>query len=372
MLTSTVSAGCSRKLRLVPVFLPLQRCYATTSAASKKAKKKPPPSPTPAPKPSTSKTSLRNRMLLAASKNYQAVNRRPPEPEAKEDMNEEEQLKHVEALTEQQRWLESQGREVLGVQMPMLDLMVPYAAGVRNYSEYGSIRALYRQWLQNRINDGKNAFSMRHIAVSDAFPGVAINRQMGWLESFTTYSRRAFQAQSLKANAWVAPMRQEFLDRYIKLNKAIVLKEPLNELAMRPFIDEFSAIVRQRALDNTYFWNFHREVSPTRILSLRAVDGDFGKEMPATGSRIAIQALVRFDTEQSVEIYDRHGKALHEVGPAEEQQQSGRGGKTLHRVAAVPKRVTEYLVLDRAMYLVGSRWRFRARIEALPGRTVAI
>ncbi|KAJ7065031.1 hypothetical protein C8F01DRAFT_1129190 [Mycena amicta] len=249
--------------------------------------------------------------------------------------------------------------------------MLPYAVGPRYFSEYPSMRAMYRQWLQNRINDGKNAFSMRHIGVSDAFPGVQVDPRMGWFRAMFTFSRRVFQAQSLKSTAWVSPMRQEFLDRYIKLNQAIMHNEKLADLAMPPYADDVATVSRKRTAGNLYFWKFHREVSPTRILSLRAVDGDFGKEMPVTGTRIAVQALVRFDTEQSVEIYDRNGKALHELGPTGEQQPA-RLGKTLHRLPATPKRVTEYLVLDRAMYLANSKWRFRAQLEALPGRTVAV
>ncbi|KAJ7211210.1 hypothetical protein GGX14DRAFT_362663 [Mycena pura] len=231
---------------------------------------------------------------------------------------------------------------------------------------------MYRQFLQNRINYGKNAFSMRHIGLSDSFPGVEIDPSMGWFRSTYHYARRIFQAQSLKSTAWVAPMRQEFLEQYIKLNQAMMHKSPqMLDLTMEAYQDEAIALARNREADHLYIWNFHREVTPTRILSLRAGDGDFDKEMPETGSRIGIQALVRFDTEQSVEIYDRQGKALHTPLLAAEPQPP-RLGKTLHRVTAAPKRVTEYLILDKAMYLTDAKWRFRARLVPTPGRTVAV
>nr|GAT44912.1 predicted protein [Mycena chlorophos] len=355
------------------------RCYASQSTAAKKSKRKAATKASSAATPTKSAPApsmgLRNRLMMSAMKTYSAQQMAARkssqnEPEKTEPLTEEEQqLKHVESMLEQKKMLESQGREVLGIQMPQLDVILPYSASPRSFREYGSLRAFYRQWIQNRVNDGKNAFSMRHIAVSNSFPGVYVDPTMGWLQTFFTLARRVFGAQSLKANAWVAPLRQEYLDRYIKLNQAILYGDKLDQLAMPPFIDELEKLAKNRLPGHTYFWTFHREVRPTRIISLRAVDGDFGREMPQTGTRIAVQALVRFDTEQSVEIYDRNGQPLHEVVPAEEQTVSGqpvKTGKTLHRVAAVPKRVTEYLLLDRPMYLPNSRWRFRARMVTLP------
>lgn len=161
---------------------------------------------------------------------------------------------------------------------------------------------------------------------------------------------------------------------------------------MKPYSDEVLALLEKN--DALYRrWHFHREVTPTRILSLRAADGHFGKDMPPTGSRIGVQALVRFDTEQasrvfpqgkkkkkcnadlarmqSLEIYDREGRALHTPAPTAAPQPP-RLGKKLHTVPAVPKRVTEYLVLDKSFYAEEGRWRFRARLVPEPGRTVAV
>lgn len=42
----------------------------------------------------------------------------------------------------------------------------------------------------------------------------------------------------------------------------------------------------------------HREYEPTRVLSLRVIQGHLGDEEPRFGNRLMIHALLKFDTEQ--------------------------------------------------------------------------
>ena len=42
----------------------------------------------------------------------------------------------------------------------------------------------------------------------------------------------------------------------------------------------------------------HREYEPTRILSLRVIQGHLGDEEPRFGNRLMVHALLKFDTEQ--------------------------------------------------------------------------
>ena len=42
----------------------------------------------------------------------------------------------------------------------------------------------------------------------------------------------------------------------------------------------------------------HRECEPTRLLSLRVIQGHLGDEEPRFGNRLMIHALFKFDTEQ--------------------------------------------------------------------------
>lgn len=47
-----------------------------------------------------------------------------------------------------------------------------------------------------------------------------------------------------------------------------------------------------------FFWQMHREYEPTRILSLRVIQGHLGDEEPRFGNRLMVHALLKFDTEQ--------------------------------------------------------------------------
>lgn len=48
----------------------------------------------------------------------------------------------------------------------------------------------------------------------------------------------------------------------------------------------------------TYIWRFHREITPTRVISIRANEGYLATEEPKIGNRMMVHALVRIDTEQ--------------------------------------------------------------------------
>lgn len=48
----------------------------------------------------------------------------------------------------------------------------------------------------------------------------------------------------------------------------------------------------------TYVWRFHREVTPTRVISIRGTEGYLATEDPKFGNRMMIHALVRIDSEQ--------------------------------------------------------------------------
>ncbi|KAJ7240830.1 hypothetical protein B0H12DRAFT_1134204, partial [Mycena haematopus] len=309
------------------------RYYASVASKSKKQKAAP-QNPRPA-APEAPSGSLRNRIMMSHHRNWekrqgqsqqQTTAQAAETTKLDESLSEEEkQMKMAELIETQREFMRSQGRTPPVITLPLLDHMIPYSVGFKARKEYPSLLDVYRQFQRNRINDGKNAFSMRHIAVADSFPGIEVDPKLGWFRSTWLYARRVFQAQSVKSDAWVAPMRQEILNQYIVLNETIMNgnTKRLEELTM--------------------------PLTPLRILSLRAGDGD--------GSRVAVQALVRFDTEQSIEMYDKEGRALHTPAPSAAPPPAKRG-KALHIVPAVPKRVTEYLVVDKAFYDPDGKWKF--------------
>jgi hypothetical protein len=81
-------------------------------------------------------------------------------------------------------------------------------------------------------------------------------------------------------------------------------------------------------------------------------------------------------------MYDPAGRPLHTPAPSytnttttaaprQSQSQAQRRGQ-LQIVPAIPRRVTEYLVVDKAFYDPNGRWRFRARGGVEGGRTVGV
>ncbi|KAJ7704221.1 hypothetical protein B0H14DRAFT_2647641 [Mycena olivaceomarginata] len=162
------------------------------------------------------------------------------------------------------------------------------------------------QTQQSRVNDGKNAFLMRYIATADSFPDAEVNPKLGWFCSLYLYVTRVFQAQSLKSDAWVAPMRQEVLKQYTQLNEAIMKSNTkrIADLTMP------SAPPPRRRPRSTSGPSTVKSRPRASSRCVRAT-GSSGGPYPRWGSCVAVQVPVRFDTEQSVEMYDPARRTLH-------------------------------------------------------------
>ena len=61
---------------------------------------------------------------------------------------------------------------------------------------------------------------------------------------------------------------------------------------------EFTKLIRSQDPRFINVWKFHGERNPSRVVSIRALDAYYGAKPPRMGSRLAIQAVVRFDTMQ--------------------------------------------------------------------------
>lgn len=70
--------------------------------------------------------------------------------------------------------------------------------------------------------------------------------------------------------------------------------------------------------DVMYQWKFHGEVSPCKVVSIRAVPGHYGQLEPKYGNRLMVQAVARFETLQVclvngsdlaiIDIFNRRGR----------------------------------------------------------------
>ncbi|KXN89337.1 hypothetical protein AN958_05835 [Leucoagaricus sp. SymC.cos] len=255
-------------------------------------------------------------------------------------------------------------------QMAQLDQLLAFAQYMPTADIWGQktetldgLKGMWSQFWKNRLNDVKNMMSMSTLASYNAFPGVdtANDRFFKKLFKWPIY---IFGTRSISPSSWVAPSRKVFLDTYKQFNAAIArndLKE-VKRLATDSFLADTLAAQKKRSPHCTYIWRFHREVNPTQIVSLRVTEGYLSPEDPKFGNRLMVHALVKFNTEQSLEIYDRRGNALHT--PA-----AGSTEMTKEPVPAETQRVIQYLVLEKRMWYDGP-WSIRDQVwEVIPKKS---
>ncbi|KAG9221726.1 hypothetical protein CCMSSC00406_0005639 [Pleurotus cornucopiae] len=244
-----------------------------------------------------------------------------------------------------------------------LDVELPYAVNPFKPSEYPSWRSMFEQFSQNRQHSLKNATSMWSLAGANAFPGVDLSGAK-FRHKLFKWPWHVFQCRSTKPNAWVAPFRAGALESYIELNNALAANDVkrIKTYAIDSYQDTQLKLLKKRSQEYLYKWRFHGELSPTRILSIRAMEGYLSPEEPRFGNRFMAHILVKFDTEQSLEIYDRKGHPLHAHKPEDDH-----GKKTWLNVPAKKRRVIEYLVLEKRMWYDGP-WTFRDQLWEKAGK----
>ena len=135
--------------------------------------------------------------------------------------------------------------------------------------------------------------------------------------------KKIFGTQSVKPDSLVAPFREMALDLYLRVNDAtakfvismfstfflVFSMSTSSRRNEKELIKMTTSSYQKQALEllktyktkhanTTLFWQMHREYEPTRILSLRVIQGHLGDEEPRFGNRLMIHALLKFDTEQ--------------------------------------------------------------------------
>lgn len=92
-------------------------------------------------------------------------------------------------------------------------------------------------------------------------------------------------------------------------------------------------------------------MTPPQIVSIRAIEGHLGRGGPKMGNRLVIQALIRFDTMQ-VRFYSSLSRFNVDIVVSTQTLEiySKRGNLLSPAEASIPRRVTEYLVLEKRMW----------------------
>ncbi|RXW21525.1 hypothetical protein EST38_g4318 [Candolleomyces aberdarensis] len=294
--------------------------------------------------PGSSKTKKNAGVANAAQSSSQAA---PP----KKLSVEEQQLQELEAIEYFKKIMKSAdpfGQPIVA------------SLGAQTNSLYGSVKEWWSQRLGNLLNGAKNMMSMLYLAGDNAIPGVNLGR-VPWYKSFG-WIFKAWRVKSTKDNTWIAPLRQIALDTYRDLNQMVASGnvKGVKALTAAEYQAELLRRVKKQPSNLTFKWNLEGVVSPIQIVSLRVAQYHMGKEDPKFGSRYLVHALVKLDTEQSLECYGPRGEPLHEVPAEAVKRPNG-------TIAAKPKRVTEYLVLEKRLWY-DSPWVFREQKWDVPQR----
>ncbi|KAJ3826693.1 hypothetical protein F5880DRAFT_1699908 [Lentinula raphanica] len=256
-----------------------------------------------------------------------------------QNYSEEEQLKFIHHA---QVVGQKQGVDIWAQPVDTLDVAIPYSTAPWSKSKYTSIKERISQWLSNQNNRGKNIFSMMRLVSYDSLPG--IDHQTKGFMSVFRMPLHLCTPSSTKPTSWVAPLRKILLESYISVQQALAKhdKDELSRLTQSPYYQEMEKLIK-KAKGYTYIWTLHREIAPAKIISIRSTEGHLGSTPPPYGNRLLVNALVKFETEQSLEIYDAQGNALHTSEPG--------ASKKGRRIPAKRVQLTEYYVFEKPVFV---------------------
>ncbi|KAG9048855.1 hypothetical protein FS837_011861 [Tulasnella sp. UAMH 9824] len=226
----------------------------------------------------------------------------------------------------------------------LLDHYIPQPLAVVKHSGQGQFKDTL-SWVRGRLsNSWLNAINLFFWARQKPFLGIA-----GLSRPKRRWSPQIFLAQSTNPNSWLAPLRQTALDVYVKMNEAQSKGDlkSLPSLSAGRMLEENRKRIKALGSDKTVVWKFHGEASPTQCLSVRTLDQDTyqGGVTKSAKQLIMAQVLMKLDTYQSLQIYDkRTGKLLASKGTPE-----------------APARVTEHIVFERRLLSPG-QWYIRDQL----------
>lgn len=215
--------------------------------------------------------------------------------------------------------------DIWSLNSDLLDLHVPEPV-VRSTTEPLSLRTRINNFFANQTNYFKNAFSMYRLAKAGSLPGADTPKAL---------RLGIFQATSTSDTAWVAPLRRIAVTTYLQVYRALADGDvsTIKKLTTDPYTTHLQSLLKSRISPNQRFrWTLESDVTPPKIVSIRAIEGHLGRGGPRLGNRLVVQALVRFDSMQSLEVYSKKGTL---ISPRE---------------SSAPRRVTEYLVLEKRMW----------------------
>ncbi|KAI3601291.1 hypothetical protein WG66_013303 [Moniliophthora roreri] len=257
--------------------------------------------------------------------------------------------------------------------VPVMDLELPYRTAVWGGSKYFSLGERIKQIITNRRNWLKSSFAKVMMWSNNSFPGLDLWDFRGI--KYWIYTLPLEVMRSTRSTYWLEGLRKEAFESYCQVQKAIARNDSgLVEVyasAKTPYHHDIKRLMaKSRGSGCAYVWNLHAPPNPkhthTTILSIRASPTHLGPREPPEG-RLTVQALVKVQTYQSLEIYDRHAKPLHEAAentpPVLTTSYSASNQRFIkQRTSAPVNEVTEYFVFEKKMYMPTMKWVIRERL----------
>lgn len=132
----------------------------------------------------------------------------------------------------------------------------------------------------------------------------------------------------------------------------------VKKLTVNEYYEQLQKRLRAQNPNLVYIWKFHGENKPCKVVSVRAAEVNLSRLPVKHGSRLAIQALVKFDTMQvsTLSVYTLIGA---DVGCQSLEVFTKKGD----RVAGdgTPRRVVEYLIFQKRMWFE-TPWTIRGQL----------
>ncbi|KAH8113960.1 hypothetical protein DFH11DRAFT_1509836 [Phellopilus nigrolimitatus] len=271
-----------------------------------------------------------------------SVKSRPPIPgAAAEDTKAFVQVRRAAAARE----MEQSGEQIDRLRMSIKAGMEPWASkafllDLRIPSKETSVKALrdnFKNNVQNILRCAAELPSMFRLANDFAFPGIVTKWRI---------HPQLFRAKSTSDGAWVAPFRHDLLDIYTRINRAIAAGDPkpITKFTAYEYQQHAMQLLHRSARSTagtgrTHSWELQKLLAPVQILSLRAYPLYHAPEEPRYGNRLCAQALVRFETLQTLTVRNARGQVIRPDGTVAEEG-----------YAPEPRRVLEYLVCENKMF----------------------
>lgn len=198
-----------------------------------------------------------------------------------------------------------------------LDLYIP---SWRDPRKEATLMDHVRMIWNTQKNWFKNVMNLRRVATVNGFPGISIRR---------TLSPQLFRIQS---TTWLAPFCKTALETYMDIQRAVAAgdEKTIKKFTVGAQQKRLMDLVRARDPSKVYVWSSEAPAqNEAKVVSLRSFEQNLSREPPKFGNRLTVQALVRFETMQKLEVYTKKGQL---VQPGE------------------PKRVVEYLIFQKRMW----------------------